>query len=123
MPPSLSCPPALGSPSPPSPAKHSTSCGAVQTSGTPCPLLPLLQGVFLALAEVSIQINQGDTLGAPGGVRRSVAQLDAHRPVPTGSGMGEGSAGGLGEPLTLLREPGPKRFRQGEVNQIDEGPP
>lgn len=52
-----------------------------------------------------------------------MAQLAAHRPVPTGSRMGKGRAGGLGKPLMLLRERGPKCFHQGEVKQIDEGPP
>lgn len=65
----------------------------------------------------------GRHIMCPGGVRRSAAQLATPQPVPMGSGMGKGSTGGPRKPLTLPRKLGPKCFCQGEVKQINEGPP
>lgn len=39
------------------------------------------------------------------------------------TGMGKGRTEGLGKPLMPPRGLGPKCFCQGEVKQIDEGPP
>lgn len=86
------------------------------------PILPPQRGLPCSCRNIDPD-KPGRHIRCPAGVRRSVAQLATRCPVPMGSGMGKGSAGGLGKPLTPLRGPGPKCFCQGEVKQIDEGPP